>query len=114
MHKYKEDFEATKKQLNDMKKPLEGVRVAILTKRMEMEKLKKQVSDVDTRLKKLKREASRVKSDSAAQALGEDTSSRIDSVISTIHLTADKRRSIVNQYVALLGSEPSSICWLIH
>jgi hypothetical protein len=32
---------------------------------MEMEKLKKQVSDVDTRLKKLKREASRVKSDSA-------------------------------------------------
>ncbi|KAL3790676.1 hypothetical protein HJC23_009776 [Cyclotella cryptica] len=103
MHRYKEAFESTKSQMNSMKKPLEGARVSKLTKKMELEKLREQLADIDGKLKKLRRDSSPSKVLKSARAIyshdfgKEDTRGRIDDIITAIHLTADKRRAIVNE-----------------
>eukprot|EP00804_Cyclotella_cryptica_P023488 CCRYP_012126-RD/>CCRYP_012126-RD protein AED:0.09 eAED:0.06 QI:0/1/0.8/1/0.75/0.4/5/1409/1018 len=108
MHRYKEAFESTKSQMNSMKKPLEGARVSKLTKKMELEKLREQLADIDGKLKKLRRDSSPSKVLKSARAIyshdfgKEDTRGRIDDIITAIHLTADKRRAIVNEYVLCL------------
>jgi hypothetical protein len=96
--------------MNLLKPPLEGARVATLTKKMELENLKEQLAHIDARVKNMRRDSSSSKVLNSARAIysrdfgEEDTSGRIDDVITAIHLTADKRRTIVNEYVLCLKS----------
>lgn len=108
MHRCKEAFDATTSQMNFLKQPLEGARVAKLTKKMELEKLREQLADIDARVKKMRRDSSSSKVLNSARAIysydfgDEDTRGKIDDVITAIHLTVDKRRAIVNEYVSCL------------
>lgn len=110
MARCKEKCETTESYMDSTKKPLEGARVAKLTKKMELEKLRDQLADINLKLKKLRRDSSSSKVFKSASAIythdcaEEDTSGRIDDIITAIHLTADKRRVIVNEYVFCLKS----------
>jgi hypothetical protein len=94
MTDYKDDYETTKDALLASKKSLESARVVAVTKRMELQRLKEQSANNEKKLKALKRESSPLKVLKSTQDI---TGGRVESIITTIHNVAEKRRSIVNE-----------------
>lgn len=94
MKNYKEDYENTKNDVFGSKQSLESARAVAVTKRIEVEMLKEQAVNNEKKLKALKRESSPLK---VLKSTDKITGGRVESIITTIHNVAEKRRSIVNE-----------------
>ena len=105
MKRYKDDFDATKNEILALKKKLESVATTKLTKVIQINKLKEEEKNIDAELKKMRCRSSSLNPNTAEGAHhshnfgNESVIGRVDNVITAIHDAAEKRRSIVNEYV---------------